>query len=220
MQPNNWQILVLKPTPAFINFLNTQFPQAVVPEYGMLQTDNTAYIFQKESTEEELLDEIEFKYVNMFKHEIKRWLGEAQISKEVAASFLDFLCCFKFEIHTHLMLMEESLLDGNQIICVKPRSTMVKLMREKITNINGMDDEIITQQDISQWIENGTVVVKNLPSVYDLKTFLRIQYYNLYETEMLRICNDVTELWPEVDSYQMFCRYFVVEYHSQLVHLT
>lgn len=220
MQPNSWQILVLKPTPAFVNFLSTHFPSAIVPEYGMLQTDNTAYIFQKQNSEEELLDEIEFKHLNMFKYEIKRWLGDRQITKEVEASFLDFLCCFKFQIHTNLMLMEDSLLDGNQIICVKPRSTMIKLMREKITNINGIDDEIVTQQDISQWLENGTAIVKNLSNVYDLKTFLRVQYYNLYETEMLRICSDITELWPEVDSYQMFCRYFVVEYHSQLVHLS
>ncbi|OGV27545.1 MAG: hypothetical protein A3F18_08065 [Legionellales bacterium RIFCSPHIGHO2_12_FULL_37_14] len=218
MQPSNWQILVLKPTPAFLTFLSTQFNDAKIPEYRMLQTDNTAYVFPHQNSEEEFLDEIEAKYVNMFRHEIKRWLGEGQIAKDINASFLDFLCCFKFEVHTHLVLMEESLLDGNQMICIKPRTAMMKLIQDKLSSLNYGDD-LVTQQEITQWQENGTVIVKNLPSVYDLRPFLRLQYYNLYETEMLRMCSDVTEIWPEVESYQMFCRYFVVEYHSQLLHL-
>lgn len=218
MQPDQWEILVLKPTPAFLNYLQTQFPQAILPEFRLLQTDNTGYLFRRHGSDEELLDEIESKYVKMFKHEIKRWLGENQISQDVQASFLDFLCCFKFEMHSHILLMEDSFLDGQQMLCIKPRSVMTKWIRSQFINEDS-DGEVMTHLDVEQWAENGTVVIKNLASVYDLKPFLRLHYYPLYEAEMIRMCEGFTE-WPEVDSYQMFCRYFVVEYHTQLIHLS
>ena len=219
MQPDHWEILVLKPSPAFLTFLSTQFPQAILPEFRLLQTDNTGYLFQRQQSDEELLDEIEIQYTKMFKHEIKRWLGDEQIVQDIKASFLDFLCCFKFEMHTNILLLEDSFLDGKQMLCVKPRSVMTKWLKETVMEGVDADDELMTHLDLGQWVENGTVLIKNLPSVYDLKPFLKSHYDAIYESEMVRLCDGLQE-WPEIDSYQMFCRYFVVEYHTQLVQLT
>lgn len=216
MQPSQWEIVVLKPSPAFLSFIASQLPEAALPEIRLLQTDNTGYVFQRQNSDEELLDEIERQYPRMFKYEIERWLG-AQVYKDVSASFLDFLCCFKFEIHSNLLLMEDSLLDGRQMMCVKPRTVFLKWIRSKLQEVSG-DASVVTKTDVSQWTENGTAVIKNLENLYDLKPFLRLYYYSIYEAEMQRMCDGLQD-WLTIDSYQMFSRYFVIDMHTQLVHL-
>ena len=218
MQPSQWEIVVLKPTPAFLTFIAAQLPEVKLPEFRLLQTDNTGYVFERQSSDEELLDEIERQYPKMFKYEIERWLGK-QVYQDVKASFLDFLCCFKFELHANILLMEETLIDGHQMMCIKPRSVFLKWIHSKIQEISECDGAVMTQVDVSQWSENGTVVVKNLAHLHDLKPFLRLYYYPIYEAEMHRMCEGLVES-PLVDSYQMFSRYFVVELHTQLVHLS
>ena len=215
MQPNQWEVLVLKPTPTFIPFLQSHFQDVPLPEFKLLQTDNTGYVIQKQNTEEALLDEIESQYLKMFRFEIKRWLKES-VQSDIQVSFLDFLCCFKFELHSHMVLMEDALIDGRQMICLKPRSTLLKWIQSKYAEI---DFEVVTDLHVSQLAENGTVIVKNIENVYDVKPFLRLHYYTMFEAEMRRMCGEFSEAL-NVDSYQMFCRYFMVEYHSQLVHLT
>lgn len=217
MQPSQWEIVVLKPSPAFLTFIGSQLPNVILPEFRLLQTDNTSYVFQRQNSDEELLDEIERQYSKMFKHEIERWLGQ-QVYQDVKASFLDFLCCFKFELHSNLLVMEDSLLDGSQMMAVKPRTVFLKWVHANLQEMAGADVSISTKLDLSQWAENGTVVVKNLENVQDLKSFLRLNYYAIYEAEMQRMCDGLQD-WLLVDSYQMFSRYFVVDMHTQLVHL-
>ncbi len=226
MQPEHWEILVLKPSPTFISFLRQHFPQRTIPDYGLLQSNNTAYLFHRRYSDEELLDEIELQYQPMFRYEIQRWLGDEALHQNIEASFLDFLCCFKFEMHAHLLMMEECLLDAKQLLCVKPRSTMIKWLKEQLNEaVATADEDLITTVDvgyvdqINQWTENGTVLIKNLPSIYELKSFVKSHYDQLLESEMVRLCHGL-KVWPEIDSYQMFCRYFVVEYHTHLIHLT
>lgn len=217
MQPSQWELLVLKPAPAFLSFLSTQLPHVQLPEFRTLQTDNTGYVFQQQVGEAEWLDEIENHYVTMFKHEIERWLGR-QIYQDAKASFLDFLCCFKFDIHSQILLMEEAVCDGRQMISVKPRTVLLKWIRSKLQEYPDPIVRAEMQETLVQWAEYGTVVIKNLEDVHDLKPFLKLHYDKIYAAEIQRFSESFID-WPEVDSYQMFCRYFAVELHTMLVHL-
>ncbi|MCX7114421.1 MAG: hypothetical protein NTW08_00675 [Gammaproteobacteria bacterium] len=217
MQPNQWEIIVLKPSPAFLSFIGSQLPELTLPEYRLLQTDNTGYVLQQQGSDEELLDEIERQYPKIFKYEIERWFG-LHIEQDIKASFLDFLCCFKFDLHSHILLMEPTVVDARQMISVKPRSVLTKWVRSRLLECTESDDEVLTQVDMSQWGQDATVIVKNLDQVFDLKPFLRHYYNEIYEAEVCRIGEEGIE-WPVIDSYQMFCRYFAVELHTQLVHL-
>ena len=217
MQPNQWEIIVLKPSPTFLSFIASQLPHLTLPEYRMLQTDNTGYVLQQQGSDEELLDEIERQYPKIFKYEIQRWLG-LQIEQDIKVSFLDFLCCFKFDLHTHILLMEPTVVDARQMISVKPRGVLTKWVRAKLLVYMENEGEVIQQVDISQWAQDATVIVKNLNQVYDLKPFLRHYYNEIYEAEVCRMSEAEIE-WPVIDSYQMFVRYFAVELHTQLVHL-
>jgi hypothetical protein len=218
MQPNQWEIMVLKPAPDFLSFISSQLPQINLPDFRLLQTDNTGYIFQKQDSDEELLDEIERQYPKIFKHEIQRWLGD-QISQDIKASFLDFLCCFKFAIHTHILFIEPSIADAKQMISIKPRSVLAKWVRAQLNEYASPEGTVYTPIDITQWSKEGTIVVKNLGQVYDLKPFLKLYYNEIYEAEMTRMGGCPMD-WPMIDSYQMFCRYFAVELHTQLVHMS
>ncbi|KTD22442.1 hypothetical protein [Legionella londiniensis] len=216
MKQSQWEIVILKPTSVFLSFLASQLPESELPDLKMLQTDTTAYTIRKHQDEEATLDEIERYFPKMFRHEICRWLG-SRARNEIEASFLDFLCCFKFELHSQIVLMEPSLQEGRQLICIKPRSVLLKWMKSSVEQ----DEELTTvlkQVNLSQLAENATVVVKNFNHLAEIKPFLKQYYQPIFKTEMLRMC-DSAEQWPAVDSYETFNRYFAVEIHTQLVHL-
>ncbi|MDX2347156.1 MAG: hypothetical protein QNK11_09830, partial [Legionella sp.] len=102
MQLKQREVILLKPTPAFLSFLAGQLPEVALPNLKLLQTDTTAYTLPLHETEDELLDTLEANFLRMFQYEIKRWLG-AEALLNLNASFLDFLCCFKFEMHSHIV---------------------------------------------------------------------------------------------------------------------
>ena len=141
MKPNQWEIVILRPTRAFLNFLSSQLPGIDLPELRLLQMDCTAYIIAKQESDEETLNEIERHFATMFRHEICRWLGE-NARNEIEGSFLDFLCCFKFELHSQIILMELKLAAGQHLIKVKPRSVLLKWLKSAIE-----DDEMKTVLD-------------------------------------------------------------------------
>ena len=128
MQQSQWEAVILKPTSVFLSFLAAQLPQVDLPDLKILQTNNTAYLMRKQASDEETLNEIERHFATMFRHEICRWLGE-DARNEIEGSFLDFLCCFKFELHSHIVLLENSFEAGQQLIRIKPRSVLLKWIK-------------------------------------------------------------------------------------------
>jgi hypothetical protein len=216
MRTNQWEIVILKPAPVFLSFLRAQLPDVELPDLRLLQTDNTAYVIKKQKNDEDTLDEIEYHFATMFRHEISRWLGPNAHNK-IEGSFLDFLCCFKFELHSHIVLMEPSISQGKQLLSIKPRSVLLKWMKSAVEEQNDLAN-VLERVSLAQLTENATVVVKNFKKFTDIKSFLKNYYLPILEAEMLRMCNK-TEEWPAIESYQTFSQYFAVNIHSQLIHL-
>jgi len=183
-----------------------------------LQTDNTAYVIPKQDTEEATLDEIEKYFTKMFRHEISRWLGN-NARNEIENSFLDFLCCFKFEMHSHIILMESSLKEGHQLLEIKPRSVLLNWIK---STVEEDEDEIAIQVmervSLSNLTENSSVIVKNFSNLKDIKPFLNEYYKPIFETAMSRMSGEASQ-WPAVSSFESFRQYFSVEIHTQLIHL-
>jgi hypothetical protein len=219
MKPSQWEVIVLKPTKVFLSFLSSQLPDIDLPDLPdlrLLQTDNTAYVIAKQKDDEETLNEIERHFPTMFRHEICRWLGD-DARNEIEGSFLDFLCCFKFELHSQIVVLEENLADGQQMIRVKPRSVLLKWMKSSVED-NYELTSLLEKVSVTNLAENATVIVKNFNDLTEIKPFLKQFYRPIFEAEMLRMCED-PEQWPEVDSYQTFTRYFAVDIHTQMIHL-
>ena len=107
MEKSQWEVIILKPTSVFLSFLAEKRPDIDLPELRLLQTDTTAYAIHKQASEEDMLDEIERHFSQMFRHEIGRRLGE-NMCNEIEGSFFDFLRCFKFELHSQIVMMESS----------------------------------------------------------------------------------------------------------------
>ena len=216
MEQGQWDVIILKPTSVFLSFIAAQLPGIDLPELRFLQVDTTAYIIPKQVSEEATLDEIERHFPRMFRHEICRWLGE-DARNEIEGSFLDFLCCFKFEMHSHIVLMEPSITKGHQLLCIKPRSVLLKWMKSSIADHDEVSS-ILERVNLSHLVENATVVVKNFKQLSEIKPFIQQYYRPIYKAEMTRMC-DKSEQWPIVDTLQKFNRHFSIEMHTQLIHL-
>jgi hypothetical protein len=216
MQQSQWEVVILKPTSVFYSFLASQLPESLLPEVHLLQKDNTAYVISNFNDDESTLNELEKHYPYMFRHEIRRWLG-LDAYNEIENSFLDFLCCFKFELHSQIVLMEPSIEQGRQLIRIKPRSVLLKWMKDTVDEGDEVV-ELIDKVNIQQVAENGTVVIKNFGSLKEIKPFLTQNYGPVFETEMSRMCDKASN-WPRVNTFDEFRRYFSVEIHTQLIHL-
>ncbi|MCP0913555.1 MULTISPECIES: hypothetical protein [Legionella] len=216
MHQSQWEIVILKPTSVFLSFLASQLPEVDLPDLNLLQTDTTAYTIPRHDNEEDTLDEIERHFTTMFRHEICRWLGK-DARNEIEGSFLDFLCCFKFELHSQIVLMEPSIHAGQQLLCVKPRSVLLKWMKSSAEDQSDLT-MVLEKVNLSHLAENATVIVKNFKDLAEVKPFIKHYYRPIFKAEMLRMC-DRAEQWPYVDSFEAFSRYFSVEIHTQLIHL-
>lgn len=216
MQGNQGEIVILKPTNVFLSFLAAQLPHIKLPELNFLQTDSTAYVIAKQESNEATLNEIERQFPIMFRYEIQRWLGENARNK-IEGTFLDFLCCFKFDLHSQIVLMEPSILTGQQLLRIKPRPTLLKWMRQAVDEQSELMS-LVERVKLSHLAENSTVVIKSVTNLTDIKPFLKHNYRTIFEAEMMRMC-DAPEEWPKVESYQDFNHYFTVNIHSQLVNL-
>jgi hypothetical protein len=216
MKPRQWEIIILKPTRGFLSFLAPQLPGVELPPLPLLQMDNTAYVMAKQDSDEETLNELERHFTTMFRHEIRRWLGEYAQNK-IEGTFLDFLCCFKFEMHSKIVLMEPKLASGQHLLRVKPRSVLLKWLKSAIGERPDAGN-FLERINLSHLADNATVLVKSFSSFSDIKSFVKNYYHSIFETEMLRMC-DRADDWPIIDSYQTFSRYFAIDIHTQLVHL-
>jgi len=218
MKQSEWDVVILKPTRVFLSFLAAQVGDENLPDIKYLQSDKTAYVIHKCETEEETLDEIEKNYKTMFHHEISRWLGE-EAANDIESSFLDFLCCFKFELHSQIVLMESAFEEGKQLLRIKPRSVLLTWLKEAVEEESAEEFvDVMEQVSLPDIADNATVVVKNFEDLNAVKPFLHDCYLPVYETEMSRMCKD-TGQWPKIDSFETFNRYFAVEIHTQLIHL-
>ena len=221
MQQNGSDVVILKPTAQFLSFLDAQLPDIELPDMRILRTDHTAYTIAKRDDDEAILDEIEHNFSFMFRHEVARLLGK-DLYDTIDASFLDFLCCFKFELHSHTLVMESSMHDAHQLLCVKPRSVLLKWMQASYASSSSDEQvgltQVLERVNLSQLVENATVLAKNFKQLSEVKWFIQNYYRPILNAEMVRMCN-LAEQWPEINSFQMFRRYFAVEIHTQLIHL-
>jgi len=217
MQQSEWEIIVLKPTRAFLTFLSSQLPEVNLPDLRSIQSDNTAYVISKQENDEETLNEIERHFAFMFRHEIARWLGE-DARNDIEGSFLDFLCCFKFELHSQIFLMEDCFSEGHHLLRIKPRSVLLKWMKSAAEEQQSDLSCVLDKVDLVQLTDNATVIVKNFADSNEIKSFIKEYYQPIFEVEMQRLC-EKAELWPDVSSYKAFTQYFNIDVHSQLIHL-
>lgn len=217
MQQSHREVVILKPTSVFLSFLTAQAPEMDLPPLTVLQMDTTAYTIERQEGEEETLDEIERHFPTMFRHEIRRWLGD-KATKPIEGSFLDFLCCFKFEMHSQIVLMEPSIERGQQLLCVKPRSVLLNWIKSSADRQEELAD-VLERVTLTQLSANATVVVKNFQLKAELQLFVEDQFTPIFQAEMLRMC-ERTDDWPVVTSLEQFNQYFSIEIHTQLVHLS
>jgi len=224
MQQCQREVIFLKPTPALLSFLSEQLPNAMLPDLNSIQINTTAYTIPVHKTDEILLDMIEHHFSYMFQKEIERLLG-AEAVLGIQATFLDFLCCFKFEVHSNIVLLESSIHDGKQLLRVKPRALLLKKMQQIIEKNqlqaeNNNDDEvlIIEQIKLTHLTENSTVVIKNFNQASEMKPFIKQFYRPIFKLEMMRMSEQRNQ-WPEVLSFEDFNRYFLVDVHTNMVHL-
>lgn len=217
MQQHESDVIILKPTSSFLSFLAEQQPDLDLPDIRAFRTNHTAYTITKRDSDEETLDEVERNFPAMFRYEICRLLGE-NACNYFKGSFLDFLMCFKFELHSQIVLMESSLDKGHQLLCVKPRSVLLNWVKTTIAADHDEPPEVLERMNLSHISENATVLVKNFKQLSEIKPFIQHYYRPIFKAEMLRMCSD-PEQWPAIDSFQTFRRYFAVEIHTHLVHL-
>ena len=210
-------IIILKPTASFLSFLAAQQPDIDLPDIRALRTNRTAYTITKRDSDEATLNEVERHFPAMFRHEICRLLGE-NASNHFEASFLDFLMCFKFELHSQIVVMESSIDKGHQLLCIKPRTVLLKWMKTTLAEQQTGPSEVFERMNLSHITENATVLVKNFEHLSDVKPFIQKYFRPIFKAEMLRMCSDADQ-WPEIDTFQMFRRYFAVDIHTQLIHL-
>ncbi len=210
------ELVILRPTRVFYAFLLSQLPEGRAPSLKYLSVDNTAYVIPKRATDDQTLEEIECHYTAMFRHEICRWLGK-EARHEIERSFLDFLCCFKLEFHSHLVLMEPELDYGHQLIQIRPRQPLLTWLR---TLAEGQDDlvAILDKVDLERVAENATVFIKNFAKLAEIRPFIRDYYRPIFTAAMRRISHD-SKQWPAVHSFESFKRFFSIEIHTQLIHL-
>ena len=216
MHQGQSEVVVLRPTAAFISFLASALPDIELPSLDLLQTDNTAYVIQKNHSEEGTLAELEKHYLTMFQHEMVRAVGKKAPNK-IASSFFDFLCCFKFELHSDIVLMEPSIEEGQQLLVFKPRSVLIKWIKSTMEDQEDLAD-IMARVHLSNLVENTTVVVKNFSDMKKITPFLNEYYKPIFETLMSHMSGQ-RDHWPVVHSFQAFHQYFSIEIHSQLVYL-
>ncbi len=216
MRQKPYEIVVLKPTAVFLSFLASQLPETKIPALRLLQIDNTAYVVPKRNSDEATLDEIEKHFPNMFHHEIRRWLGD-QVCTELETNFLDFLCCFKFELHNHIILMEPLIEQGRQLLLFKPREALFNWLKSMVESQDDLVD-VMNCVKLSNLEENATVMVKNFSNLTEIKPFIKDFYHPIVLTAMTRITSQFDQ-WPVINSFQEFRSYFSVEIHTQLIHL-
>lgn len=209
-------IIVLKPTSFFSAFIAEQLPDFSYPDEGQLDADNTAYTMPVCDSDEALLEHLERLFPFMFRHEVTRLLGKGMADK-IEADFLDFLYCFKFEVHSQTVLTESSLEDCHQWVSVKPRVVDLDWAPTSHDDQLAVKDILHTLHCASA-VSGATVLVKSFDKLSDLKPLMQRYCRPILKNDLMKKAAQIIQ-WPTMTSLQMFHRYFAVEVHTQLVHL-
>jgi len=208
-------IIVLKPTSFFTSFVIEQLPDFDCPNEEDLESDYTAYTLPVCDSDDALLEHLERFFPFMFRHEVTRLLGK-NLATKIKADFLDFLCCFKFEVHSHSVLMESSIQDCHQLVCVKPRVVDLEWLQESDDQIEVRG--ILHALNTSQTGQTASLLVRHYDRLADLKPLVQRYCRPLLKQDFMKKAAQLIQ-WPSVSSLQMFHRYFTVEVHTQVVHL-
>ncbi|MCR9192643.1 MAG: hypothetical protein NXI01_08285 [Gammaproteobacteria bacterium] len=209
-------IIVLKPTSFFTSFVVEQLPDFDYPEDEEVDTDTTAYSLPVCEDDDALLEQLERLFPFMFRHEVTRLIGKTLASK-IKADFLDFLYCFKFEVHSQSILTEASIDDCHQLVCVKPKVVDLEWMPST-------EDDQIEVQGLLQTLAapkpapEATVLVKRFDMRADVKPLVQRYCRPIFKHQLMQKAAQIIQ-WPTMPSLQTFNRYFAVEVHTQLVHL-
>lgn len=209
-------IIILKPTSFFTSFVAEQLPDFDCPHEEDLESDYTAYTIPACDNDEVLLEHLERLSPFMFRHEVSRLIGKKLASK-IQSDFLDFMCCFKFEVHTQSVLTESSIEDCQQLVCVKPRVVDVDWLPEANDSqieVRGLFQSLNT----TETAQTASVLVKKFDRLADLKPLIFRYCKPLLRQEFMKKASQLIQ-WPSASSLQTFNRYFAIEVHTQLVHL-
>lgn len=219
MQQCQREVIFLKPTSALLSFLAKHLPDNTpLPDLNIMQRDTTAYTIPVYESDDILLNTIEHHFSYMFRYELERWMG-VEATLDIHATFLDFLCCFKFEVHSNIILLEPSMQHGKQLLRVRPRAMLLKKMQEIIEHGSEDDDVLVIDQlKLANLTENSTVVIKNFHDINQIKPFVQQFYRPIFKLEMMRMCEQ-REQWPEMLSFDTFNRYFLMDVHTHIIHL-
>ena len=115
--------------------------------------------------------------------------------------------------------MEPSITKGHQLLCIKPRSVLLKWVKSSIEGQEHDDvSSIVERVNLSHLVDDATVIVKNFNKPSEIKPFIQQFYRPIFKAEMSRMC-EKSDQWPVVDTFQKFNHHFSVEMHSQLIHL-
>ncbi|PJD93545.1 MAG: hypothetical protein CK424_01720 [Legionella sp.] len=209
-------IIVLKPTSFFAALIAEQLPDFNYPYEVELNADNTAYTIPVCDNDEVLLEHLERLFPFMFRHEVTRLLGK-ELAAKIEADFLDFLYCFKFEMHEQTVLTEASLNECHQWVHVKPRVIDLDWMPATTDDQIDVKDFLQTLQ-CSPVTWGETVLVKSFDKLSDLRPLMQRYCRPILKNELMKKAAQIIQ-WPTMTSLQMFHRYFAVEVHTQLVHL-
>ncbi len=213
MPQNDLSVLILKPTENFLEFLASQLPDIYLPTLSKIKHDSTAYSIPKCEDDESILNTVEMFYPLMLKHESSRLVGK-HLSNEISGSFFDFLCCFKFELHTEVMSVNATIEGEEHVLCIHPRSVVVSIASENITKAEDTED----LSYISNFTENTTALVQNFHDVSEIRPFMRNHYRPIIKQEMQRL-SEYAQYCPVVSSFKLFSRYFDIEFHAHVIHL-
>lgn len=210
---HNQSCIILKPTAYFLAFVADQLPDFEKPLEDDKPSDFTAYTIPVYENDEALLEHLERLYPYMFQYEVTRLYGEARASK-VTADFLDFLCCFKFEVHARTLATKTSGGSDQQLVRIKPKTVSFAWGESEDPIIL---EDFLKAKDLLDTINSPTVLLKKFDRL-DMKPLLQRYCRPLtYKDKVKKAAQAV--YWPTLQSWQLFNRYFAIELHTQLVHL-
>lgn len=209
-------IIILKPTSFFTSFVAEQLPDFDCPIEEDLESDYTAYTIPACDDDEALLEHLERLFPFMFRYEATRLLGE-ELASKIQADFLDFLCCFRFEMHSQSILMEQSIQDCEQFVCVKPKVVDLEWLPEANADQIEIRD-VLQALNASQQSQTASVLVKRFDKLADLKPLVQKYCRPLLKQDFMKKAAQLIQ-WPSASAMQTFNRYFAIEVHTQVVHL-
>lgn len=216
MKPASYEVMILNPTAIFYELMIHLLPADQKPDIQIFNVDNTAYLLRRQVNDHALLAFIQKRFKMIFQYEMSRWIHfNEQVDFE--SKYIDFLCCFNIEMHNQIILFEKSMDESQCLLKIKHKEPMMSWIKNRAKNNDELKD-ICKKITLSHLNENASIILKNFYDIHYIKHFLKKRYYDIYEIEMLRMCNSKKD-WPKIDSFDEFCLYFGFSVHTHVIHL-